>query len=582
MSEFNRGNLAGSRTEHGWLRPETEDNDLRRYLTTLRERRVLIVVCVVIATLVAAAYVNLAKPVYQAQANMLVMPVNVTSGDQTLTGLPLVMASSDPTLDVETAAELVKTTNVAAATKAALNLSGTSQQILSRVSVTPVAGSDIVAVTATGPTAGAAARLANTFAASAIALRTAAFDQQLDQEIAALDHRIAASPATVAAQLATQLTELETLRAGSLPDMRLDTTAEPPTSPSSPRKALSIGAGLAVGLMIGIIAAFALQAVDPRLRREEQLRRLFQLPILARVPREGPALGGLTRAIDRLPFVGDFARRRQDRRTRPRTPAKLSPASLEAYRTLRATLLAWPGGSPRSILVTGSAQWEGKTTTAINLAASLALSGASVILIEADVRQPSIGIALGLDPILDLKRVLSGEVNVEEALVESDEYGPNLRVLLARGWFGEPSALHGDELLLPAASGLLSNAERLADFVVIDSPPLAEVIDALELARQADAVLLVARLGQTQVTRLRRLGALLARTDVDPIGLVLIGTEPPRASDTYGYIGAGVAEHSAPPGSATPRSATPRSATPGSATPARRLRASGKTRSSAH
>jgi succinoglycan biosynthesis transport protein ExoP len=244
----------------------------------------------------------------------------------------------------------------------------------------------------------------------------------------------------------------------------------------------------------------------------------------------------------------------------------LSQASVEAYRTLRATLLA-SGGSPGSILVTGAGQWEGKTTTAINLAASLAWSGASVILIEADVRQPSVGPALGLESILDLRRVLSGDVSLEEALVESDKYGPNLRVLLARGWFGEPDPTYGDELLLPAATGLISTAQRLADFVVIDSPPLAEVIDALELARRADAVLLVSRLGQTQITKLRRLGALLDRAGVDPVGMVLVGTEPRRASDSYGYVGAGAVGHSAPPGPPVP---------------ARRLRASGKTRSAPH
>ncbi len=98
------------------------------------------------------------------------------------------------------------------------------------------------------------------------------------------------------------------------------------------------------------------------------------------------------------------------------------------------------------------------------------------------------------------------------------------------------SALVGDELLLPAASGLLSAAQQLADYVVIDSPPLAEIIDALEFARQADQVLLVARLGQTHMARLRRLGALLARTGVQPVGIALIGTEPPRPSERYQYL----------------------------------------------
>jgi Mrp family chromosome partitioning ATPase len=173
-----------------------------------------------------------------------------------------------------------------------------------------------------------------------------------------------------------------------------------------------------------------------------------------------------------------------------------------------------------------------------------------VILIEADIRQPSVGRALGLESEFGLTRLLRGEVTLEEAMVETGEGGANLRVLLARG-SGDPDVFGGDELLLPAASRLLSSAQRLADYVVIDSPPLAEVVDALELARRADAVLLVARLGQTQMTRLRRLGALLARTGVEPVGIVLVGTAHPRASDNYGYFGAGAVGY--PAGASTAR-----------------------------
>jgi polysaccharide biosynthesis transport protein len=336
MSDLDGGDFGGVRSEvGGWLRSETEENDLRRYLTTLRERRGLILLCVLVATLVAVAYVVLAKPVYQAQANVVVLPVNL-NGNDALTGLPLVVASADPTVDVQTAAELVRTTGAAAATKVVLHLGDTPQQILARVSVIPVAGSSVVAVTATASTAGAAAQLANTFAGSAIAERTAAFYKQLDQQIAGLKQQIAVSSPAVATQLSVQVTELETLRAGPLPDMRIATLAAPPGAPASPRKKLSIAAGLVGGLVIGVIAAFVLQAVDPRLRREEQLRRLFRLPILARIPRDGPARGG------------------------PRRPAALGPVSLEAYRTLRATLLASrPGGPPGSILVTGGQDDDG-------------------------------------------------------------------------------------------------------------------------------------------------------------------------------------------------------------------------------
>jgi Mrp family chromosome partitioning ATPase len=82
---------------------------------------------------------------------------------------------------------------------------------------------------------------------------------------------------------------------------------------------------------------------------------------------------------------------------------------------------------------------------------------------------------------------------------------------------------------------LLSEALQLADFVIVDAPPLAEVIDALELAALVDDVLVVVRLGQTRVPRLLRLGELLARSNIKPAGIAVIGVEPPKAFGAYGY-----------------------------------------------
>ena len=292
--------------------------------------------------------------------------------------------------------------------------------------------------------------------------------------------------------------------------MRVETLADLPQSPASPRPALTLAGGILGGLLIGIVGAFAAQILDPRLRREEQLRRRFRLPILARIPKESA------------------------RRDKPIGPRHLSPAAAEAYRTLRATI-ARPSGEAKAgqvILVTGPSASEGKSTTAVNLASSLALTGRDVILIEADLRRPSLGSVLDLQPTDGgVVSVLIEHTRLSQALVSSPAYGPHLRALLADqsggGWVT-------DLFSIPAADAMVRDARRLADYVVIDSPPLNEVIDALPLARQADDVLLVTRIGQTRLDKLGQLADLLAESRITPIGFAVIGTPRPGRRD-YRY-----------------------------------------------
>src|SRR2546423_1046170 len=362
-----------------WLNPSAEQQGLARYVSTLRERKWLIVLTVLITTAAAVLYVVTATKVYQAEADLLITPID--NNDPTLSGLGLISSSSDPTRDVETASKLVTSTTVAKRVKAKLHDPRTAEQLLEKVSVAPVATSNIVAVTAEGGSPKQSQALANAFAQESVANRTENFHSQIDERIANISPQVKGTPsATELADpnsLASQLTRLKLLRSGSDPTIGVETLADPPSSPSSPKKKLSIIAGIVAGLVLGIGGAFALQVLDPRLRREEQLRRLYGLPILARIPKDARAHG-----------AGALA------------PESLSPSTIEAYRTLRATLSASRGHDARStsILVTSPSPSEGKTTTAINLASSLALAGNKVILIEADLRRPAIGKALGVEP----------------------------------------------------------------------------------------------------------------------------------------------------------------------------------------
>jgi Mrp family chromosome partitioning ATPase len=150
------------------------------------------------------------------------------------------------------------------------------------------------------------------------------------------------------------------------------------------------------------------------------------------------------------------------------------------------------------------------------------------ILIEADFRRPTVGLALGVRPHLGIGKVLLGTVSIEEALVPTKPFGENLRVLLV----DRADDRLAEMMSLPSAAMLLEEAERLADYVVIDSPPLTEVVDALPLAEQVDDLVLVVRLGYSNLAQLARLGDLLESNGLSPTGFVVVGV---GSSDEQSY-----------------------------------------------
>jgi tyrosine-protein kinase len=498
-----------------WLRPRVEQQGLQRYVNTIRERIKLIVAVTLLTALAAVAYVMLAPKVYEAESQILVTPVQ--TDDAALNGLPIIRSSSDPTRDVETAAKLIANRQVALRVKQDTNSTRPVDWLLDHVKAEPVAQSNIVAITARAPKAKEAADITNGFAVASTQVQTDKFHAALDKSIKNLKAQVDALPTgdsggTGPDSLRAQLARMQTYRGQDDPTLSVQGRASVPTSAASPKKKLSIVAGVLAGLILGIGAAFALQVLDPRLRREEQLRSLYGLPIIGRIPRESRR--GTHAAL---------------------APENLSPQTLEAYRTLRATLAASRRGSQTeapAVLVTSPSPSEGKTTTAINLASSLALAGNRVVLIEADLRRPAIGQALGVTAENGTGTVLLGIADLEDALVETQAYGRYLRVLLADK-SNAASGFMADQLFLPAAADLVADAKKLADYVIVDSPPLAEVIDALPLAQQVDEVLVVVRLGRTQLTKLQNLGELLARQDIEPVGFAVVGVPP--TGDSYYY-----------------------------------------------
>lgn len=488
-----------------WLQARVGKQGLGRYFEIVRDRWPLLLACVLLTIAAAVAYLQVADNVYQAEADLLVTPVS--SQNSTYVGLGVITNTNDPTRDVLTVSKLVTTPSVARLVIDQLHRSERPLRLLKVVQATPVTQSNIVAVTVKAATREEAQSLANAFAEQTVVDRTTKLHQQIDLLLPALQRQVAATPVDQRgpgspndSYLALQL-----LRASNDPTLQVLAPAELPETPVSPRPKLTIAAGVLAGLILGLSAAFGSQALDERLRREEQLRAMIRVPLLGRIPLE-----------------------KGRRRSRPIPPDQLSFAGREAFRSLRSSVVSSPaadGAGSRVVFLAGSTPSEGKTTTAINLAASLAQTGARVILIEADLRRPTVGAALGVAALHGTAEVLRGAIPLEDALVAGGADTPTLRMLLAAG----PSMQLANGLSMSMAQRLVSDCRNLADYVIVDAPPLTQVSEGLPLAQVADDVIVVARLDRSSLARLADLGDILVRHGLRPTGMVLVGGDAPAS-----------------------------------------------------
>jgi receptor protein-tyrosine kinase len=479
----------GSAEGPSWINPTAEAGGISQYLEAIRGAWWLIVATVIGCVGANLVILAVSDKVYEATAYVVVSPV--ADRDGTLAGLSLLRETNDPARNLETLARVIITPAVADRVKAKVNVAESARSLRNGVKAVPVAQSDLVAIRAQGASPEFAQQLANAFAEATIDYRTTQLHRQVDQLVAGLKPLVgggAGNPQGDNQQLlADRLAQLEALGAGPDPTVRLETRAELPRDPIAPKPVLSSLVALVAGLLIGVGGVFGLQLIDPRIRSERQLRELYRLPILARVPK----------------LKGRASGRMQD-----------------SYQALRAALMGAGSalGPGRTVLLTGPSGRDGKTTTAVGLARALAESGQRTTLVEADARRPSIGNVMGVSPNTGLHGVLMSPALLPAALVAPEDESSNLKVLLA-----EDSGDWLSDVLTPAtADRLLTDLEGVSDWVVIDSPPLGQVVDALALAILAGQLLLVVRLGKSQLGELRQLAETLSQYGIRPTGFVVI------------------------------------------------------------
>ena len=488
-----------------------------RYLAALREHWLLILTLVVVSVGSAAIYSLTAPKRYQAEADLIVLPIS--PGDPTFVNLGLLQDTNALTNGVLTAARLVQTPQVAEGVRTRYGFHDSRGALLASITVKPLSQSNILAIVGTAGTARRSAAIANAFAAEVIRQRTQLFQQELLAEVARIRLHVNTLPpsqrnTSSAADLQSRLATLESLVGAKDPTLRLVSPAVPPEQPSWPRPKLSVIVALLVALLLGAGAALALELFNPRINREDELLLAHRLPILARVPR----------------LRNTAASRYLTRR------GKLPPQAWEAYRTLRASLTAAgpDGGFPRSILVTSAIPGEGKTMTSVNLAITLAHAGERVILVDADLRRPMVATVFGATARSSgLGLLLSGKAAPESALLPAPGH-PGLQLLLS-----SPEHAHLVDLLQrQRVEAVLSQLEEYADVIVVDSPPLTEVGDALNLADAVDTIIVSVRLGRSRRDKLDELRRALAQRGVSPAGFVVTTRRTTRRRPYgYGYQG---------------------------------------------
>ena len=439
--------------------------ELIDYIHILKRRWVLIVVLVIACVGGAAAATKLTTPEYQASSRLIV------SGSSSLGGANEIVTDQLAAARASSFAQIISTAPaVQAALKEAEAKAGPFEPS-GYPSITASAdGTDpFISVDVTDSDPRRAQAVAN-----AIAVVLPSVLKQLQQP-------------------PTSPHEIELLQAAGLP-----------TKPASPKPKENLIIGLALGLVLGVAAAFVVETLDRRLKDSADVEAASGLTALGVVPFEMPE---------------------------EPIPAKTQPRSVraEAYRQVRTNLaFSSEKGPPKSIIVTSSASSEGKTSLAVNLAITSARTGQRVALVDADLRRPMVHTFLDTPEHKGLVDVLAGTIELSDALQPS-EAGP-MDVLVAGPVPTNPSELLGSETMLKT----IRHLESSYDLVIIDSPPVLPVTDALLIGVHVDAVVVVARLGQTTRDRIRRTIAALTNVNANMAGVVPNGAVE-REDSAYYY-----------------------------------------------
>lgn len=501
--------------------------DLGEYFDLIMRRKRLVLVTVLVVLMAALGYTLVQTPVYTSKATVLLKPTGVN-----LTALGAL--GPEKLINTDTEMQIVRSTVVATQAAPSIETDLTPAQLLSHVSVSSTPDTQTLEISYSDPNRSTAQKGATAFADAYLAYRhqeaqalVASQLDQLDKSITAAQDQLRQLNVTIASlpvnsvrwknaqtERASVVARINRLENSVTVTSLLNTDpgevivdAQVPKHPSSPSYVLNVGLGVFFGLALGVVLAFVRGRTDRHLRTSVDLEGVLGAPLLAAIPLvPGGADGPASLVVAYEPNV----------------------RASEAYRALRTTLMAAHGVGEKVLMVVSALPGEGKTTVAANLSVTLAAADKRVVLISADMRRPRVQEVFGLSNEFGLSNILTGEVPVDVGVLDSDI--ENLFVCPSGPAPPNPAELLQSERM----RDLLAHLCRVADYVVLDCPPVLSVADSLALASSVDGAILVVDANRTD-----RDAVADARRRLEQVGAAVLGgvlnKEPFPGRGKYGY-----------------------------------------------
>jgi succinoglycan biosynthesis transport protein ExoP len=324
-------------------------------------------------------------------------------------------------------------------------------------------------------------------------------------------------------------------------NVRIVDRALPPGAPFRPSYAKNGLLGLFGGILAGLGLAFFVSYLDRSLRTPEQVEQVLQLPALGAIPSVGGAGGWVPRSgYSARPLRASEESGKEAMQEEIELLPHRQPRSqiAECYRSLRTALLLSRAGGVRSFVVTSGLPQEGKTVTAVNLSVVLSQLGKKVLLVDADLHRPRLHEIFRLSNRTGLVSILAEDVLPGSAIAGTDI--PDLFVVPSGPSSPNPSGLLSSE----AMSQWLDDARKAFDYVILDTPPIQLVADAIVLAHLTDGAVLCVRSGETPREAVTSTRDRILRSGIRVLGVLLNGVEgDARYGEVYAYDQTTLAAH---------------------------------------